>query len=93
MNHCPIPERLGNTSYSDADENFYKRVELQVSDKFIISLKQDRSESCKISGSPYSVGRLIQAQGLDAYFGTAYHKKRMRADNDGRSSRKRARET
>ena len=91
LNDCAIPGRFGDTSCFGVDGNFYKRVELQVSDKFTISLKQDHWESCNISGSPYSVDSLIRAQDLDAYFGTAYHRKRKRTDTEDGTSRKRAR--
>ena len=91
LNDFAIPGRFGDTSCFGVDGNFYKRVELQVSDRFTISLKQDYSESCNISGSPYSVCRLIRSQALDAYFGTAYHRKRKRVGSEDGTSRKRKR--
>jgi hypothetical protein len=62
------------------DGNFQKRVELDVADRFTISLKKANSEPYNISGSPYSIRKLISAQGLDAHFGTANHRKRKRSE-------------
>lgn len=85
----PIPGRFGDTSFLDRDGNFRKRVELGVLEKFSISLKQGRSDPCNISGSPYSMQRLIMAQGLDACLGTPYHRKRKGTEECGQRSRKR----
>lgn len=91
FNEYPIPGRIGDTSFLGADGNFRKRVELNVAERFTISLKQGSSQPCNISGSPYSVEKLIVAQGLDAHFGTAEHQKRKRAVDGGLPARKRHR--
>jgi hypothetical protein len=44
-----------------------------------------------ISGSPYSVQKLIVAQGLDAYLGTPNHRKRKMTGEGGQRARKRQR--
>ncbi|KAJ9503201.1 hypothetical protein H2202_001355 [Exophiala xenobiotica] len=59
--------RFGDNSFLDSDGNFRKRVELSVSDKFTICLKQ-------------AIQRLILAQSLHAYLGTADHRKRKRTE-------------
>jgi hypothetical protein len=87
----PIPGRIEDTSFLGADGNFRKRVEMNVTERFTISLKQGSSQPCNISGSPYSVEKLIVAQGLDAHFGTADHRKRKRAVDGGLLARKRQR--
>ena len=68
-------------SFLGTDGNLRKPVELNATDKFTISLKQGDSEPCNISGSPYSIDKLILAQGLNAYFGTADHRKRRRCSD------------
>ena len=55
----------------------------------MISLKQGSSQPYNISGLSYSVKKLISAQGLDAYFGTADHQKRKRMVNDALLAQKR----
>ncbi|KAH8650337.1 acyl transferase/acyl hydrolase/lysophospholipase [Tricladium varicosporioides] len=76
LNNCPIPGEIGDRSFISKDGNFRKRVELSLSSRFTISLKQDDAELCHISGSPYLIDKLISAQGLDAHFGRAHHGKR-----------------
>ena len=91
LDGCPIPGNFGDSSFLDADGNFRKRVELNVSDKFTVCLKQGRSEPCNISGSPYSLQKLILAQGLAAHLGTANHRKRKREWDYGQCATKRRR--
>ena len=76
LNGHSIPGMLNDLTCLGADGNFRKRVELKVTDKFTITLKQGDLPPCDISASPFSVNRLIQAQGLDASFGRADHGKR-----------------
>ena len=71
----PIPGKTGDSSFLGADGNFRKFVELNVTGRFTISLKQG-SEKYNISGSPHSIDKLITAQGLNAYCGSANHRKR-----------------
>jgi hypothetical protein len=91
LNNRPIPGTVGDCSFIGRDGNFRKRVELNLSGRFTISLKQDDSEPCNISGSPYSIEKLITAQGLNAHFGRADHGKRKRSVEDDLPTRKRQR--
>ena len=61
LNDHPILGRFGDTSFLGTDGNFRKPVELNVIDRFAISLKQGNSEPCNISGSLYSIDKLILA--------------------------------
>ena len=54
-------------------------------------LKQGHTEPCNISGSPYSIQRLILAQSLYAYLGTADHRKRKRTEEQVQRAGKRQR--
>jgi hypothetical protein len=79
LNKYPIPRTFSNSSFISKDRNFGKRIELRLSDRFIISLKQGDSEPCNISGSPHLIEKLITAQGLNAHFGRADHSNRKRS--------------
>jgi hypothetical protein len=91
LNNCPIPGTVGDQSCIGKDGNFRKRIELNLSGKFTISLKQGDSDPCHISGSPYMIDKLISAQGFDAHFGRADHRKRKRSSDSDLSARKRQR--
>jgi hypothetical protein len=91
LNDDPIPGVIGDRSFISRDGNFRKRVELNISGRFTISLKQGESELCNISGSPYSIEKLITAQDLNAPFGTADHGKRKRSADSELLARKRQR--
>ncbi|KAF8856244.1 FabD/lysophospholipase-like protein [Acephala macrosclerotiorum] len=91
LNNCPIPGTVDDHSFIGKDGNFRKRVELSLSGRFTISLKQGDSEPCNISGSPYSVERQILALELDAHFGRADHGKRKRSADGDLPARKRQR--
>ena len=90
LNNCPIPGEVGECSFIGKDGNFRKRVELSLGGRFMISLKQGDPEPCNISGSPYLIEKLISAQGLDAHFGGAHHKRKRSADG-GLTTRKKQR--
>ncbi|OBT42915.1 hypothetical protein VE00_07270 [Pseudogymnoascus sp. WSF 3629] len=79
LNDCPLSGTIGDSSFIGKDGNFRRQVELSLAGKFTISLKQGDSEACNISGSPYLVNKLVSAQGLDAHFGRADHRKRKRS--------------
>jgi hypothetical protein len=89
LNNCPVPGIVGDPSSFGRDGNFRKRLELKVINKFMISLKQDESEPCNISGSPFSIDKLVLAQGLNASFGRVDHRKRKRLSDDDVPARKR----
>jgi len=91
LNNCPILGTFGDRSFISKDGNFRKRVELNLNGRFTISLKQGDSEPCNISGSPYSIEKLITAQGLNAHFGRADHGKRKRSADGDLPTRKRQR--
>jgi hypothetical protein len=91
LNNCPIPGEVGECSFIGKDGNFRKRVELSLSGRFTIFLKQDDSEPCNISGSPYLIQELISEQELDAHFGGAHHGKRKRPAEGDLEARKRLR--
>jgi hypothetical protein len=58
--------------------------------KFTISLQQGDSELYDISRSPYTVERLILAQGLDAHSGRPDHSKWRRSiESDGPNKKRR----
>ena len=80
LNERPVAA-VNDPSCFDKDGNFRRRIELNTTDRFTISLKQGSSEPCNISGSPFSVEKLIQAQGLDASFGRPDHRKRKAGDD------------
>jgi hypothetical protein len=82
LDDSPIPGTFGDNSFLSPDGNFRKRVELNVSNRFAVTLGQGCHEKNNISGSPYLIEGLIRAQGLDAYLGTAYHRKRKRIDGE-----------
>ena len=62
------------------DGNFCLPLDVETSDKFAITLRlADEEDDSDISGSPFSVRKLVAAQGLDAAFGRPDHRKRKRA--------------
>jgi hypothetical protein len=65
----------------DKDGNLRINVEFNATDRFTILLQQRSSDPYRISGSPFSVGKLIQAQGLDASFGRPDHRKRKASED------------
>lgn len=91
LNNCPIPGTVGDRSFIGKDGNFRKRVELSLSGRFTITLKQGDLEPCNISGSPHSIEKLITAQGLNSHFGRADHGKRKRSAEGDLAARKRQR--
>lgn len=76
------------------DGNFRKRVCFDVASKqdlVSLHLREAGSESFNISGSPFSVDWLVEAQGLGRPFGRPDGVKRKRKDNDEGLPRKRSR--
>jgi hypothetical protein len=88
---------VGDWAVSDTlcvgtDGNFCLSLDLETKDKFAITLQlADEEVGSNISGSPFSVRKLVTAQGLDAAFGRPDHRKRKRIGEDERSSCKRRR--
>ena len=59
-----------DASCIDADGNFCLPLDVETKDKFVITLQlADEEAGSDISGSPFSVQKLVAAQGLDAAFG------------------------
>ena len=66
------------------DGNFCRRVQFQVYDRkspISIQLQEGQSQPSNISGSPFSIEKLVADQGLDACFGRVDHVKRKRVDS------------
>ena len=74
VSSCPVIDV--DDSCFGGDGNFQKQVELNTYNRFAIALKQDSSEPCNISGSPFSITKLILLQGFSAVFGRPDHRKR-----------------
>jgi hypothetical protein len=81
----------GDASCFNQDGNFRGLININTTNKFAISLKQRDSEPYNISGSPFSVDKLISAERLDASFGRPDHRKRKASDVFDNSRRKRRR--
>lgn len=90
VNDCPIVA-VNDPSCFGKDGNFRKLIDLETADRFAIYLKQDAVEPYNISGSPFSVERLIAAQGLEASFGRSDHRKRKSSSVPDETRRKRRR--
>lgn len=76
LGDCQIPGTVDDHSITGTDGNFQKKIGLNVRDRFSTFLKEGRSQPRNISGSPFSMEKLIAAQGLEAHFGRADHRKR-----------------
>jgi hypothetical protein len=70
------------------NRNFRKRVDLSTHGRFDIALKQNDFEACSISGSPFTVARLVELQGLKAAFGRPGDNKRKRDCKEGTQRKK-----
>lgn len=91
VNDCPILDARADSPLLGKDGNVRIQVSTVTGDRLEISLELDDGEACSISGSPFSVPRLVAAQGLDAPFGRPDHRKRKRLGGDGRPTTKRRR--
>lgn len=70
------------TSSFDKTGNFSRNVNFAIQENFQIYLQEGSSPACNISGSPFSIEKLVKAQNLEAYFGRADHRKRNWSDED-----------
>lgn len=68
INRCPMTDVVEKNSF-DRYGNFRKKVALTTDGVFDIALKRGGLEACSISGTPFSLPRLIALQGLTAVFG------------------------
>ena len=83
---------VSDTSCISTDGNFCLSVDVETKEKFAITLQlADEEAGSDISGSPFSVRKLVAAQGLDAAFGRSDHRKRKRASGEEWASNKRRR--
>ncbi|KAF3028716.1 hypothetical protein E8E12_000182 [Didymella heteroderae] len=82
-----------SNSYLGEDGNFCIPITIETEGMFAITLKLGSKEepSSNISGSPFSVQKLVAAQGLDAPFGHSDHRKRKRAGEAEGPAKKRRR--
>jgi hypothetical protein len=89
-----LPGSIRDRSSLARDGNFRKRVCFDVNSKqdlVSLHLREGSSESYNISGSPFSVTWLIEAQGLGRPFGRSDGVKRKRKDSDEGLPRRRQR--
>ena len=89
MNGVRVPGNIRDPSFWDADGNFQKRIPFKVSGEISISLKEEGSREYPISGAPFTVEKLVAAQGLNAHFGTADHKRKREYTDESRGETKR----
>jgi hypothetical protein len=90
----PLPGLIKDRLSMDQDGNFKKRVSFEAPNRkslISIHLKEGSLQSCNISGSPFSINGLVEAQGLELSFGRPDHMKRKRIDNGDIQLRKRQR--
>ena len=78
VNDWPCAAQSQTSASFDSDGNFRMPVEVETPGTFTLKAKQGASNAYNISGSPLSVERLIDAQGLDAPFGREDHGRRKR---------------
>ena len=89
-----LPGSIRDRSFLARDGNFRKRVCFDVTSKqdlFSLHLREGGSESYNISGSPFSVDWLMEAQELGRPFGRPDGVKRKRKDSNEGLLRKRQR--
>ena len=77
-------------TWTDKEGNFRLEFHLTVGDTFAIYLHVGSSKT-HISGSPYRQARVEEAQGLNAHFGRADHRKRQIPDDFTQSPSKKRR--
>ena len=82
-------ECLQDSTFWDSKGDFKKYVNIKTDNDFSISLRIHGFPDYPISGSPFSISRLVKLQGLDAYFGTGNHKKRTTPIIEERRSKRR----
>lgn len=80
--HDKCIAEIDDPSNFDETGNFCTSLTLGVQGSFSVFLQEGSNTPRHISGSPYSVERLVRAEGLEAYFGRADHRKRDWAHDD-----------
>ena len=84
VNGEPISGAWDDSTDRDKNGNFCRRVQYETGDQISISIRMDGSsaQGAHISGLPSAIVDLVNAQGLNAYFGTSDHRKRKRSVDD-----------
>jgi hypothetical protein len=59
LNNYPITRIISDCSFIGKDKNFRKQIELNLNSRFMITLKQGDLKPYNISGSLYSIEKLI----------------------------------
>jgi hypothetical protein len=68
LENRPLPGFIKDRSLVDRYSNFRKKVSFEAPNRkslISIQLKEDSSQPCNISGSLFSIDRLVEAQGLE----------------------------
>jgi hypothetical protein len=92
VNEEPISDAWDASTSCNENGNFCRPVRYETGDQISISICMGGSSArgAHISGLPSTVADLVDAQGLNAYFGTSEHRKRKRSTgDDARSAKKR----
>lgn len=80
----PITTPTSSDSFLNREGNYCRRVQFQVFDRkssISIQLQEGQSQPSNISGSPFSIEKLVADQGLDCCFGRSDHVKRKMVDS------------
>jgi hypothetical protein len=93
VNGSPIACAINERSFVGNDGNFQIQINAKTSDRLEVTFEIDGTKACNISGSPYSLQKLVTVQGLDAPFGRSDHRKRKRCEEDVNRKAKRYRVT
>jgi hypothetical protein len=91
VNGVPIAGAIPGGLFLSKDSNFQIPVNTKTPDRLTITLDIGKARACDISGSPFSVQKLVAAQGLNNPFGRPDYCKRKRTDNSGKVPVKRHR--
>jgi hypothetical protein len=88
-----VSGRVEDRSFVGKGGCFRKKIEFSVKgleQEVSISLREGHSKARNISGSPFTISKVIEDQGLDAHFGTADHKEHSRTVRLDQKKRKRS---
>jgi hypothetical protein len=95
LNGEPIAGAWDDPTSRDDNGNFCRCIGLETTDHIDIAIRlgSPSAASYPISGLPSTIAELVHAQGLNACFGTAYHRKRKGALEDNMHAAKRRKST
>jgi hypothetical protein len=91
VNSVPIAGAIPGSLFLSKDSNFQVPVNTKTPDRLTITLDIGEARACNISSSPFSVQKLVAAQGLDDPFSRPNHCKQKRTDNSSKVLVKRRR--